>query len=627
MSRIVAAKAYTNNEVAFLAWMLDETITDCLGFEITRIYTGTNEERVLAAWVPFKGQSNPQWKPQTTSVWPVQKLVWRDLTLRRRRDQASLRPDNVAVKYRIRPLVKARPNLPPVTNLPEKTYEGNPLPLAYADDGFLTNEIVVSSHYGGVQAAFTNGILSAQWLRHALEEQGESLSVEVVRNHIQTEGDKIRAYLTGDVLSTLTELLRRSAEEDAKVLLALYELGDKELVDTLIAHKERIRVILSNSSKPRDSDEWDFGNKDARERLKKAGVEVHDRMFNNNHIGHNKFAVLIGAGANPQAVLTGSTNWTSTGLCGQSNNALIIESPEVARDYRDYWTRLLEDMGGFVTPDPLSAKTSNAQGRAIRTANADGLETRLLQDGTKITAWFAPNTAAKNKKDDIPPDLAAVFSLMRKAEKAILFACFLPSRSGLTSIIKEAIDIGLKDPSLLVYGAISDPTAMPNYVAPEKRSDDDEDAGGDHPKKPQPATFDQGRIHIVRAASLTKDDIVGDFESELLKVGNAIIHDKIVVIDPLSDDGAVIAGSHNLGYKASYENDENLVIIQGNRRLIEAYAVHVLDVNDHYRFRAVQQELRREDKKSWDGFLSRDSKWLDDTLNSDRSALARYFSG
>src|SRR5262249_27696399 len=156
------------------AWSLDGTITGCLGFEITRIYVDTNTERVLAAWVPFKNQSNPDWKPQTTSVWPVQMLTWRDLTLRRRRDRATLRPSDVKVKYRIRPLVKAQPGLDPVTKLPEKTYTGNPLPLAYADEGILTNEILITSQYGNVQAAFTNGILSAQWLRSALEAQGES---------------------------------------------------------------------------------------------------------------------------------------------------------------------------------------------------------------------------------------------------------------------------------------------------------------------------------------------------------------------------------------------------------------------------------------------------------------------
>jgi len=225
MGQIIAAKAYANNEVAFLAWTLDEAIVGCLGFEITRLYLDTNEESVLAAWVPFKGQSNPDWQPQTTSVWPIQKLTWRDLTLRKRRSHTARRPNNVRVKYRIRPLVKTKPGLEPVTKLPKKTYEGNPLALAYADKGVETNEILVTSQYGSMQSAFTNGILSAQWLKHALEESGATLSPDMLRAHMSTPGHKLREYLTGDVLGMLEELLHRAAQEvGAKVRLALYEL-------------------------------------------------------------------------------------------------------------------------------------------------------------------------------------------------------------------------------------------------------------------------------------------------------------------------------------------------------------------------------------------------------------------
>ncbi len=625
MSSIIAAKAYANNEVAFLAWNLAETIEGCLGFEITRIYVGTHHERPLAAWVSFKNQSNPEWKPQTTSVWPVQKLTWRDLTLRKRRDQTALRPSDVRVQYRIRPLARVRPGLLPVTIPPKHEYIGKPLPLAYVDEGMLTNEVLVTSQYGSLHAAFTNGILSAQWLRSALEAHGETLTPDSVRSHIQILGDPIRTYLTGDVLAMLKALLERADREDARVLLALYELSDAELLEMLLAHKERIEIILANTSKARGGTDWDVTNRQAREALSNAGVNLHNRMFNNNRIGHNKFAVLVGKDSQPQAVLTGSTNWTPTGLCGQSNNAIIIDSPDVARDYSSYWQQLLDDTQHFMLPAPLSSATANAQGPAIRKANAETTQTRTLADGTKVTSWFAPNTVAKTKKDVTPPDLAMIYALLRKAEQAIFFACFLPSRSGKLSIIQEAIDLGTKDPTLLVYGAISDPTAMPNYVPPST-TPDDEQADDDSEKKPQSAIFDKGRIHIVRAAALTKDDVVGEFESELLKVGNAIIHDKIVVIDPLSDHGMVVTGSHNLGYKASYENDENLLIIQGNRRLIEAYTVHILDVYDHYRFRAVQQDLHRQRKKSWDGFLSRDSKWLSSALHSDKGDLARYFS-
>jgi phosphatidylserine/phosphatidylglycerophosphate/cardiolipin synthase-like enzyme len=51
----------------------------------------------------------------------------------------------------------------------------------------------------------------------------------------------------------------------------------------------------------------------------------------------------------------------------------------------------------------------------------------------------------------------------------------------------------------------------------------------------------------------------------------------------------VVTGSHNLGYKASFNNDENLAIIRGNRRLAAAYASHVLDIYDHFSWRYMVQ--------------------------------------
>ena len=92
-------------------------------------------------------------------------------------------------------------------------------------------------------------------------------------------------------------------------------------------------------------------------------------------------------------------------------------------------------------------------------------------------------------------------------------------------------------------------------------------------------------FRAVPAGAITKDDAFGAFEAELAKFGFAIIHNKIVVIDPFSDNCTVITGSHNLGYRASHNNDENMVIVRGHRKLAEAYACHVLDIYDHYAWR------------------------------------------
>ena len=138
---------------------------------------------------------------------------------------------------------------------------------------------------------------------------------------------------------------------------------------------------------------------------------------------------------------------------------------------------------------------------------------------------------------------------------------------------------------------------------------------------------------MIRAAAI--NDLIGDFQKELLTAGHAIIHDKIVVIDPLSKtDCTVITGSHNLGFKASYANDENMVIIRGNRPLALAYAVHVLDVYDHFKFRAaLEQQLRDAllagrkppKKPTGKGFLDTDDKWQDPYLSGQKGKEARYF--
>ena len=87
----------------------------------------------------------------------------------------------------------------------------------------------------------------------------------------------------------------------------------------------------AGSTKPKkgsgEKPKWDGTNTDSRKRLRDKVAEFHDRMFNNSaHIGHNKFGVLVDRRSKqPKAVLAGSTNWTFTGLCTQSNNVIVLE--------------------------------------------------------------------------------------------------------------------------------------------------------------------------------------------------------------------------------------------------------------------------------------------------------------
>ncbi len=614
MGKITRAHACANNEVAFIAWDVDAMIPGCLGFDIVRIMVD-EPPKGLATWVPFDGQRNPTWTPQDTGVWPVQKLWWRDLTLRRHRADTGRRPAGFDVKYSIRPVGKLTDGLEPVPVRQPKAYDGPVIPLGYLGDAVETNTVKIATDFGGISAAFTNGILAGQWLKHAIEAAGKTFSADTIRAEIQNPQSNIRKYLTGDVFDTVSSLIGRAKQDGGMVYLALYELQDPALVQLLLDNKDLVEIILSNSSKERGGDDWDATNHDARAKLHKARVKVHDRMFNNDHIGHNKFAVYLDSDGKPRAVMTGSTNWTSTGLCGQTNNALVITSDAIAQGYSDYWDRLLADK--LEPPDTPTAGGHGKQGPEIRTA--DQKPVNAAMGPVQLQAWYSPNTKAVTRRPQTPPDLAALFKLMQGAQQAIFFLAFLPSRAGKDSIISAAIDAAKDKPELFVAGAISDVTAMPGYVAPDSNADDEDARGG-----VKPYTYDEGLVHIVRATALK--GAAGDFEDEILKVGNAVVHDKIVVIDPLSPNCVVATGSHNLGFKASYENDENLVIVRGNQALAQAYAVHVLDVYDHYRFRAWEAKEQEEGKPFFEGHINGDDGWLKSLLGRKAADLSHYFA-
>jgi len=660
MAKIVRAVAFANNEVAFLAWQLDQdSIPDCLGFNIVREYLDANDkvigEKPLASYVAFKGQKNPDWRPQNTTVWPVQKFNWRDLTLRKRRDAATRRRADDRVRYRIRAVGKMTNGLEPVVvvqeqhkdpqtgQLVDNTYKGKPISLGYLTPPAWTNAVDVTSKRPPFFTTFTNGILSTQFLLRVLNEDGVIKPGEL-EAHLKTPDDWLRRYLAGDVLPTINDFF---AQPKGRFHAALYELEDEELVKLLADNAQRIDLILSDAGSETEDDDgdgkktslYDTRNGPARKALRKLAKQpskftMQDRLFNGTgHIGHNKFVVYVDDAGAAKSVLTGSTNWTWSGVAGQSNNCIRIDNDDVAAAYLAYWEGLHKDKQPM--PKPLFARNAGA-GQSDDLKESDQTETVVdLGGGASIEVWFSPNVPGKNqppnptakKKQPPPPDMDRLFSLMRKARRSIFFLVFMPSRGGVNSIVSEAVALGQKDSSLEVIGAISDTQAMWGYKPGSK-----DDTTGKKVPASSPHVFDQGGVSVVRATALTDREIgrpLGDFQfREKLTVGRAIIHDKILVLDPTDPVNCTVAfGSHNLGYKASYSNDENLVIVRGHRPLALAYAAHVLDVFDHYRFRAVEAELAKKKggsaaAKKFDGFLDKTDGWQ----ASASHRLSRYFT-
>lgn len=549
------------------------------------------------------------------------------------------------MRYEIRAVGKMKSGLEPVVRVPElafgsnqeNTYEGEPIPLGYLTPAVLTNAVECTATRPPFTSTFTNGILSTQLIVNILTNGGTTAVVPgELEQRLKAEGDKLRRYLTGDVLPLIHDFF--TSQPAGRFCAALYELDDDELLTLLEHSASRLSLILSDAGEgKRDGEEvFDTRNRRARTSLRTmaaqpgATFELIDRMFNGSgHIGHNKFVVHIDDNGVADSVLTGSTNWTWSGVAGQSNNCIRIDDPAIADAYLQYWNRLAADR--WPDPVPLTAKAIGAkQSDLVKAADATPIHVDR-PDGSWFEVWFSPNVPGKNQPPSNgtappSPDMDRLFSLMRKAQHAIFFLVFLPSRGGLHSIIAEAINLGVHDSSLSVFGAISDSQAMWGYQEAQTTP------SGTKLPAWSPHVFQSGGVHVVRATALTDKEIgkeLGDFQiKERLAAEKAIIHDKILVIDPMHPTDCVVAfGSHNLGYKASYSNDENLVIVKGHQELALAYTAHVLDVYDHYRFRAAQaQDIadKRAGKSAtaWDGFLSTSPTWQ----RKSSHRLADYFS-
>ena len=82
----------------------------------------------------------------------------------------------------------------------------------------------------------------------------------------------------------------------------------------------------------------------------------------------------------------------------------------------------------------------------------------------------------------------------------------------------------------------------------------------------------------------------------------------------------VITGSHNLGYKASTKNDDNMMIVQGNAPLAAAYAVNIIAIYQAYRWNTYV-DAHEKDPQVWHGLVD-NATWQDSYLQANSNELA-----
>src|SRR5258708_5550361 len=242
-----------------------------------------------------------------------------------------------------------------------------------------------------------------------------------------------------------------------------------------------------------------------------------------------------------------------------------------------------------ITPRRGRRRAQSAHGYSPKIDAAMTAKPITLGNGATVALMCSQNTKQEltSPPKETPNDMKRVFDLINGAKQAVLFLAFDPGNNSILDAAGRAL---AKNPDLFVRGALTSPQRAVNFSDALHQGGgadaaDAADGGGTggaaqptvkvvgEPGKPKkkgaklPSAQPDWRA--VPAGAINSADAFGKWETEMAKYGFAIIHNKIVVIDPFSDNCAVVTGSHNLGFRASHNNDENMAIIRGHRGLAE----------------------------------------------------------
>jgi phosphatidylserine/phosphatidylglycerophosphate/cardiolipin synthase-like enzyme len=564
----VTIAAIANCDDAVVFWRVDTTIKDCWGFAVEREQKrddGTIARTVLENRTGFARDEPKSGDKRLSTDWPFQRFSWADHSVN----------SGDRVRYRVVPMV----------------HDGTALQQDVAERSEWTKWLELSGDAGNKTAAFFNrGLVISQFMARYLErlrlEHGLDSRLDALKKFkedLDEHERPIRVFLSGILRTELLALLEKARKAKGHVFGALYELEDDELVTALEKLGARGHLVLANGSiqaktgetaaQARKRDQ----NKAARTRLKAKKLEIHDRMVSPGALGHNKFLVVTDTKQNPRAVWTGSTNWTKTGLCTQINNALLIQNAEFAQAFFDQWERLRDAKSAF--PEKLVTDNSDAKPVTVGKSKAD--------------VWFS-RTRGK-------ADLEALDDVVNGAEEAVLFLMFQPGGAATLASIRKRLETPGK---LYVKGVVS--TLPPEDIENPDHVDVAVVGDGKKYRVGLDIVQPQGikRPFASWAATVTRNEFI---PMQGGVVGFAIVHSKLIVVDPFTKP-VVVTGSHNFSGSASTKNDENFVIVRKNTDLAVEYAANILAIHQHYRWLSFVHDQQKRGKNP-KAYLVESDEW------------------
>jgi hypothetical protein len=330
------------------------------------------------------------------------------------------------------------------------------------------------------------------------------------------------------------------------------------------------------------------------------------REARKSDIAHNKFMVHIPTGSVPTQVWTGSTNLTLGGIAGQTNVGHWVRDPATALSFEGYWNLLAGDPGGRTGDSTADVRTKNAAFRAA-VEQLSPVPADLHAVPTGVTPVFSPR-----RTTDVLEAYAALLDTAAR-EGCITFAF------GVGAAFKDLLKDNTTQNAIVFMLLEKQDKPDPQHPTAFVRinaSNNVYEAWGSYLENP-----------VYQWAKETNAGLLG------LNTHVSYVHSKFMLIDPLGDDPIVVTGSANFSDASTTDNDENMIIVRGDRRTADIYATEFNRIFNHYYFRSVTEETAGEPQSVLDAslFLAEDDSWeqkyAPGTLKAKRLALYESMSG
>jgi hypothetical protein len=393
-------------------------------------------------------------------------------------------------------------------------------------------------------------------------------------------------WLSRGLKEALIGFIREARDASYGLRLAVYEFQWPEVLQEVQgAARRKVDVQVVFDAIPNAGMSPVTPNRKA---IQAARIGSLCQPFTDGKLMHNKFVVLTRNGQ-AVSVWTGSTNITENGLFGHLNCGHRVNDPAIARQYLDYWNALRTDPGSatlkqWTATHSVPPQCPPAKGMGSQFSPQSGLLT-LQQYGAMAAlakqALFMTFAFGMNK----------VFQADYRSEDSVPRFALMEKEGNGAGMAQGKRDIAEMRKRANVFVAVGKNIATNSF---------------DRWLQERSAVVDQAHVHWI--------------------------HTKFMLVDPLGKDPIVVTGSANFSDASTTSNEENMLVIRGDKRVADIYLTEFMRSFTHYAFREAVANHAQQKGSAYDWepqALDPSDGWLTDYFRpgSPRSIKRLLFSG